>query len=178
MLRLEGLAARDGWALVRDGDDLWVTRPPHARSGRTRILPAQVPMLTQDGGFRIDPKPFESWSALVHHVRRQCAKAQPPFDRAAALAAVQRLDARGLRRQLDRVEAWISDGQLERARVTLDALGTAKVLDLDASLRRRCQALTLQATQTRVHAAWIDPPSNRRGAHVRKGGLLSTKRAA
>ncbi len=114
MLNIVALSPGDGWAVVRQGDDLLLVRPPYRRSNQRPVDDAYVEMVISRCGFRQPDEPMElpGWSALVAYLNHQVE--------AARAEQGQTLDDQGLsERLLPMAPEPVLRGFLERTRKEL-----------------------------------------------------------
>jgi hypothetical protein len=76
MLTLLALAPEDGWAFIRDGAMVVFLRPPYTLGqGFAEASEAVVARAITDHGFTPSQAVFNSWSALVAHLRAEIVEA-------------------------------------------------------------------------------------------------------
>jgi hypothetical protein len=114
MIRLIAFAPRDGWALVREGEQWWHLQPPYRRADR-RLLDTHVAeRALMEQGFTPRDEPFADWGTLTRALVQERVRALDSGERKATLGAwravLRRTTAERAREHLKTMAAWIEEG--------------------------------------------------------------------
>jgi hypothetical protein len=74
-LKIVALAPYDGWAFVRENDNLFLLRPPYTVSSRDRCSPKELAEAVSKHGFNSVDRSFGSYSELIQFVKDEYIKA-------------------------------------------------------------------------------------------------------
>ena len=163
MLQLLAIAEEDGWAYVRTGDELVVTRPPYQGWCKVKATESILEQAICRHGFRQTEGQFSDWRALIHYLKQaQLAawKAQETsaFTGQEIKELIHELSAEELEAEfLDRVEKELfpQDQWNVAARLLTDLLGVRVVRESN-TLNQRTVTL-LKHCQKKLAARASDP---------------------
>jgi len=126
MIRLIAFSPRDGWALVRQGEQWWHLQPPYRRADRRLLDEHVAARALMEQGFTPRDEPFDDWGALTRALVQERVRALGTEDRKATLNAwrgvLRRTTAERAREHLATLAKWIEEGDgdsAERALVEL-----------------------------------------------------------
>ena len=151
MLKLILAAFHDGWAFVRDEQEVWLLRPPYRRETMTLANDATFQRALLDPGFEPVDREFATWAELIELLRQTLVERSPrraPEEKAAGRALLPYASVEVLQRYLDRVErelipakSWLS------AQEILVALIATERARSDEALHRRAATLLERCTE-------------------------------
>ena len=148
MPKLVAAAYEDGYALVEDGESVYLIRPPYSRRDKVKLNSAAVDSAIAAHGFSSAEGTFADWAALIDHLKEQFVRrrdAEP--DTAQIRRLIQRAPRDKVLSFLDRIEHELIPGREWRAATgLLPSLLKNKILREDSALLERCTNL-LEATQ-------------------------------
>lgn len=126
MIRLIAFSPRDGWALVRQGDQWWHLQPPYRRADRRLLDEHVAARALMEQGFAPRDEPFNDWGTLTRALVQERVRVLGTEERKATLNAwrgvLRRTKAERAREHLATLAGWIEEGDgdsAERALVEL-----------------------------------------------------------
>lgn len=126
MIRLIAFSPRDGWALVRQGDQWWHLQPPYRRADRRLLDEHVAARALMEQGFTPRDEPFDDWGTLTRALVQERVRELSSGGRKATLdawrAVLRRTTAERAREHLQSLATWIEEGDgdaAERALVQL-----------------------------------------------------------
>ncbi len=132
MIRLIAFSPRDGWALVRQGDQWWHIQPPYRRADR-RLLDEHVAVRAlMEQGFAPRDEPFGDWGTLTRALVQERVRSLGTEERKATLNAwrgvLRRTTSERAREHLATLAKWIEEGDGDSAERALVQLLAAPVV--------------------------------------------------
>jgi hypothetical protein len=133
-------AAPDGWAIAREGDRLWLVRPPYFQRDRDGLSAAQVERALMEEDFALEEpvRNFEGWGQLCRELEERRVQGATPEElesaREAALRLLARADAEQARRHLTQIRARLEGAQLQGVESALLALLGSRAVQQDPAL--------------------------------------------
>lgn len=114
MIRLIAFTPRDGWALVRHGEQWWHLEPPYRRADRKLLDPDVAERALMEQGFTLRDEPYPDWGTLTRALVQERVRALDPEERRATLdawrAVLRRTTAERARDHLATIAVWIDGG--------------------------------------------------------------------
>ena len=140
MLELMAHAPDDGWAFVRDGDTIFLLRPPY-QDNRLAVRMEDVERAVTVHGYLATNLSFATERDLVQHLSDEIVRRWPPKEDPEALRddLLRLADPGEIDVFLDEAGAWLRDGRVADAGALLNRLFAAEKLTHEH--RRRIAAL-------------------------------------
>lgn len=119
MIRLIAFSPRDGWALVRQGEQWWHLQPPYRRVDRWLLDEHVAARALMEQGFTPRDEPFDDWGALTRALVQERVRALGTEEREAVLNAwrgvLRHTTAERARSHLATLAKWIEEGDGDAA---------------------------------------------------------------
>lgn len=123
MIRLIAFTPRDGWALVRQGEQWWHLQPPYRRADRRPLDAHVAARALMEQGFTPRDEAFDDWGTLTRALVQERVRALGTEERKAALSAwrgvLRRTTAERAREHLVTLATWIDEGNGDSAEKAL-----------------------------------------------------------
>lgn len=166
MYRLEAFDATDGWAIVTEGQQHYLLRPPYLLHERVIFSSDEVMRLLTDQRMAVRGDRFESLGGLVRQLEREREAWEADHltadPLAAAAAVLEAAEPEDLDDLLDAVDQeWLKHGAWRTAEQALTALLTLPALRERPDLLPRLQAL-MQRCQKQRDRRPADAPRRKR----------------
>lgn len=157
MLRLRAAAWDDGYAIVQDGEDLAMIRPPYRRENKHRVTPKDIERAVSNYGFSVADETFDDWAALIGHLRQRFIEFRQK-EGAPDSARIMRLAERAPRdivvSYLDKVEQqMLPSHEFHAAVLLLTHLLRNQIVKNDGGMLKRVNELLQRAEQARNQEA-------------------------
>ena len=146
-LELQAIVPEDGWAFVRQGERVFLVRPPYQRAQIAEVSADSIERALSVHGFEASSRSFANWDDLIEYLRGEivrAAEARPRMDDPAR-RLLRHAPRDVLENYLDRVATelipsakWDAAADLLRVMLALD------IVIKDAALLRRTSELISQ----------------------------------
>jgi hypothetical protein len=152
MMDLLAIALEDGWAFLREGEEIYLIRPPYSAANRRRVTASAIEAAVAKYGFRAANASFDHWQALIDYLRQEIVRSWEASGhsldgREIGLEMLQLAEPERLSQLLDRAEeAWFRQGKWNSTeRFLSDVLSldvtrqSAGLWERATNLLKRCQ---------------------------------------
>ncbi len=147
-IKLIAVASEDGWALVRDEEDVLLARPPFMKTFISTLSRSMVEKAVAGYGFTREDKEFSNWKELIEHlkdrmVKTRKARGETAPDSSEIRKLVKHAPKRILSDYMDQVQKeWLPNHEWEAVQDLLTTLiGLEKIRGDDELFNRAVDLL-------------------------------------
>jgi hypothetical protein len=168
-IKVAALATEDGWAIIRENQDLFLLRPPYTVSSKIQCTEKELEEAVVKHGFRSVDYSFSNYSQLIRFIKDEYIKANKKSDKTVpTLEELKELLGYAsedvLIRLLDRAETeLIPGGKIEAAEsLALDLMKLDKIIGNKKLLDRVIDIIYKCAEHRKKRKAWETKLKKRR----------------
>jgi hypothetical protein len=153
MIQLLAIAPEDGWAFLREGEEIYLIRPPYSAANRRRVAASAIETAVAKHGFKAADASFEHWQAVIDYLKQEIVRSWEASGRSLdgreiGLELLQLAEPEKISQLLDRAEeAWLRQGKWNSMEKFLCDIVSLDVTRQNASLSKRAADL-LKRCQT------------------------------